>query len=216
MPREKRLIRPATLTSVGFRNELGIFLRLSAEQIHELSVMADSRDGFRATRQTMRFAERASISPDDARYVLRVAEFLYETCRESRLPVDDAVTELVDTAAALGIPDVSEKRSALGDLLAAKDGYESERYAEAQALATVAHFMSLEGTWDIRPVFNRETQEVVTTVPVLLLNLSWHDLSGTDHEAVVQLNEDEWDELREVVEQVEEKRQAIQKHFGDS
>jgi len=212
--REKQLITDTLLYSASFRDDMVKFLGLSADHLRDLNSLADGPDGFRPSRQSTRFATKAAISADDARAALRVAEYLYEKCRDEAISLDAGVNELTQIASDLQVADVATKASELRDILAVKDGYESKRQAAAQAVATVAHFVGLEGTWDIRPVFNRETREVVATVPVLLLNLSWHDHGGTLHEAVVQLNDEEWGDLEEVVKRIRDNRDALGKHFS--
>ncbi len=216
MPDEKPLI-PHSLLSLGsFREDIQALLTLSPEQLQVLSALANGRDGFWPSRQTMSFAEQASISLDEAKRTLGVAEYLYERCREYQISPDHAVAQLLDVARALGIEHVAAKDPALRDLVSPKDAYESQRHAASEATGTVAHFQRLDGVWDIRPIFHRHTHEVVARVPVLLINVAWHDMAGTTHEAVFQLDDDDWADFKREADKLDERRRALRPELGEA
>lgn len=215
MPDEKPLIPHSLLSLASFREDLQALFTLSPEQLQVLSALGNGRDGFWPARQTMSFAEQASISLDEAKRTLGVAEYLYERCREYQISPDHAVAQLLDGARALGIEHVAAKDPALRDLVSPKDAYESQRYAAIQAIGTVPHFMRLDGVWDIRPIFHRDTDELVARVPVLLINVAWHDTGGTGHEATFQVNDEGWTDLKREVDKLDRRRRALQSELGE-
>jgi len=209
MARPKPLIPQLLLSSPAFRNDLSRMLGLSASQIDQLDSLAAGPDGFSPALMATQFAAEASLAPEDARGSLRVAEYLYERCRDHRISPEDATAQLVQIAETWGLGDATEKVPALTKLLATKEQYERGRHAELRALSTVAHFEGLEGVWDIRPVFHREREEVIAKVPVLLLNVSWHSTAGKSQEAVFQLNEEDWEDVKEAVDRLDTQRKAV-------
>jgi hypothetical protein len=215
MARPKPLIPQLLLSSPAFRNDLSRLLRLSASQIDQLDSLAAGPDGFSPALMTTQFAAEASLAPEDARGSLRVAEYLYERCRDWRIPPEEAIAQLVEIARSSGLGDLTEKAPALRRLLATKDQYERGRHVKLEALSTVAHFGGLEGAWDIRLVFHREREEVIAKVPVLLLNVSWHDTAGKSQEAVFQLAEEDWEDVIEAVDRLESQRRAVRAYLEE-
>ena len=214
MAGETQLIPSHLLPSESFKRDLRALLRLTSDQIIALSrLAADSASGFSPSAQAPTFAEAASISSDEARRAILIAEYLYERCREHRISPDDAVAQLVDVAPSVGIEEITDRAAALGDLLSVKDLYETEGYARRQTVAVVSHFVDLDGIWDVRPVFHRETGDIATNLTVLLLKLSWHDQDGTSHSAAIQLDEDDWASLRERVQKLENERVAVTRYL---
>jgi hypothetical protein len=214
MPRDEGLI-PTTLLSVAsFRRDLLRLLGLSAHALEWLNSIGDGPDGFYAPVQSAKLAEHAGVGLEDAMGAVRVAEYVYERCRESHIAPDDGVTELLQIAATFQVEDAADKASALRALLSTKSGYEAGRYARKRTLSTVHHFEGLDGVWDNRPIFDRDTGEVLKSVPVLIMGVSWHDKTGTSHDAVFQLDDDDWRDFVERVEQLKRQREALQRHLG--
>ena len=212
MTTSKELIDSVLLANRSFRDDLKRLLNLPSSELLWMNSLADGPEGFSPVRQSMKLAEHAAIDPQDAIGAMRAAEYIYERARECPMAVEDATKELLQIAATLDVRDVGQKSDALRALLATKDGYEAGRYATSESLAVVPHFAGMEATWDIRPVFNRDTGEVLTTVPALIVNVSWHDVPGNNRSAVFQLTADQWADLREALEKLERERQAMERY----
>lgn len=211
--KEHRSLVPGHILSLDrFRRDLEILLRLSKDQLLQLTSIADSPDGFATDVQTVKFVEQSSLPFDEARKSLVVAGYLYNKCRDDHISPEDATTELSKIASTLGI-DISGKESTFRSLLAVKDSYEVGRYAERRGVDVGAHFMNIDGSWDIRPVFHRATDEIAKSVLVLLLNLLWHDTTGTEHDAIFQLSEKDWAEFNKKIEKLRRQHEAIKKHL---
>ena len=73
--------------------------------------------------------------------------------------------------------------------------------------------MNVDGAWDIRPVFHRETDEMIKKVLVLLLNLRWHDTTGTQDDIVLQLNEDDWRDFSDKIKELEQQYEATKNYL---
>lgn len=211
MARRSALISSTLLNSSSFRRELETFLRLSADQLNKMAVIANGADGFSPSRQAISFSEQASLSLEEARQSLGIAEYLYERCRDHEISPDDAVEELKGISVRLKIgAEIAGKEAALRDFFSAKDAYESERYANLLASSVAGHFQRLDGVWDIRPVFHRDTGKLVAKVPVLLINLRWHDQGGESHDAVCQLDDEDWANFKEQVDKLQRQRGTLQ------
>jgi hypothetical protein len=208
----KRLIPTAILASPTFLSDFRSFIGLSAEQLKVVDSLAQTPDGYSPSKQSERLASEAGISSDSATATLRVAEYLYERCREHQIPVEEALDQLADAASSLDIS-VEDRREILRSILRAKPDYEAGRHASLQAIAALSHFVGIEGVWDIRPVFNRETREIVANVPVLLVSINWHDAVGNNYSAQFQLDEEDWAELRSDFDELEKRWNVIQEQL---
>jgi hypothetical protein len=208
----KELIPSPLLATRTFREDLKRLLNLPPGELLWMNSIADGADGFSPGRQSMKLAQHAGIDPQDAIGVLRAAQYIYERAHESSISAEDATRELLEIAPTLDVQDVGRLADPLRALLATKDRYEVERYAKSEGLIALPHFTGMEGVWDIRPIFNRDTGEVLTTVATLILNVSWHDSVRNDYSTVFQLTADEWTELREALDKLERERQVMERY----
>ena len=207
---QKKLIPSSLRSSGAFRRDLKALLSLSSDQLIILGrIASESTEGFSAGSQAAPLADEMGISVDEARHAVLVADLLYERCRSERISVDEAVEQLATISQELDLPDVTEKTAALGQLLSIKKLYEGEGYVRSQARSIVAHLMNLDGVWDIRPVFHRDTGEITKRLPVLILTASWHDDVGESHNATFQLDEDDWVDFQEKVQELARQRSAL-------
>ncbi len=210
----KKLIPDSIRSNEAFRRDLGALLSLEPGQLEVINRMAvESADGFSPSPQASPVAEATGLSVDDARRAILVADVLYERCRDQRIPVSDAVDQLATIAPEVGVQDFSEIAATLLELLSPKHVYETEGYAKVQSKSVVAHFIGLDGVWDIRPVFHRETGKITKNLPVLLLNVAWHDDVGTSHSAAFQLDDDAWADLRETVQELTDRLASLDEYL---
>lgn len=210
---EKRLIPQSLLSRRTFVTDLKKLLSLTHTDLEQLHKLANGPDGFWPSNQSLKFAEQASVSNEDARIILNVAEYLYERAHENVISPERGAAELVEIGKSVGVDKVEEKRPLFEHLLATKEAYERGRRATLRATEVIAHFEDLDGTWDIRPVFHRESEEIIAKVPVLILNVKWHDSSGTSRDAVFQLAERDWDEFRQKIEKLEKKHEVLRREL---
>ncbi|MCH7698127.1 MAG: hypothetical protein IH865_04220 [Chloroflexi bacterium] len=207
---EKKLIPESLRSNESFRRDLKELLTLGTKPILALNRMAEeSADGISPADQTAGLALETELETAEARRVILVASVLYESCRDQRLPVDDAIGQLADIADEMGISSFSDNADSFAELLSVKSKYETEGYARLQAKAVVPHLMDLDGVWDIRPIFHRESGEIIKRYPILLLSVSWHDDSGSAHSASFQLDDDDWADFTKQVHELEEQRSAL-------
>lgn len=207
---EKKLIPESLRSNESYRRDLKALLTLDTGPIQTLNRLAEeSADGFSPADQAKDLANETDFETGEARRVILVASLLYESCRDQRLAVDDAIKQLVEIADDLGISNFSEKADTFADLLSLKSKYETEGYTRQQAKAVVPHLMALDGVWDIRPVFHRESGQIIKRHPILLLSVSWHDDSGSSHSASFQLDDDDWSDFTKKVRELEEQRNAL-------
>jgi hypothetical protein len=68
----------------------------------------------------------------------------------------------------------------------------------------------MDGSWNIKPVKVGDGE--IVAVPVLSIDILWHDQSGTRHEAFFHMSESEWESFRDEVEEINDFRQQIE-HF---
>lgn len=213
---EKRLISFGLLSRKAFKDDLVKFLRLSKAQLQQLDVASQGPDGFWPASQSLKFAEQAAIPSEDARAILEVAQFLYEGCREQSISPEAGTTQLIEICESLKVPDAAEKRDAFICILSTKESYEKGRRAQLRATEFAGHIEDLEGIWDLRPVFHRESGEIIAKVPVLIINITWHDNTRTTHEAVFQLAERDWEEFKNKIDKLEKQWRVVQREIEKS
>ena len=153
---------------------------------------------------------QADISLDEAASHLRVASHLFHSAVQSGLAADEAVDQLISAASAISEPIElgDDLREALTAIFSSERGEVS--YPVSKALADGPHFIGMDGSWSIKPVKVGDGE--IVAVPVLSIDILWHDQSGTRHEAFFQMSESEWESFREEVEEINDFRQEIE-HF---
>ena len=209
----KKLVPDSLRSNEAFSRDLKELLTLTADQLSGLNRLAtESPDGFSASLQAAPVAAETGVTLEKARRAILIADFLYERSRTQRIGVDDAVQHLADIAPELGITDIDDKTEALLALLSPKELYETGGYSKMQARSVIAHFLDIDGVWDIRPVFHRETGKVTKELAVLLLSVSWHDDVGVSHNATFQLDENDWASFQEKMKELVAQRQALSEY----
>lgn len=197
------------LSNKRFREDLKQFLRLPSEALRAIAELARNPDGFAPTQKASLLSERTKLSPDVARDALALAEYLYRQVTEHNIPVADAVATLTNLAVEFDIVVSDSQRTALEEILVYKREYETGLYARFQAIEVGPHFGKMQGSWTIRVQRTRENE--VVKVPILALNVSWHDSEGDHHEAFLQMSEKDWGTFKETVERLSREREALQK-----
>lgn len=209
MAEDKQLIPQGLLSRKAFLGDLQKFLNLSVADLEKLENLAEGENGFWPSGQCLRFSEQLLISPEDARAILTVAEYLYQRAGELSITPELGATELVKIGNSLRVDGVDQKREIFARMLRFKEAFEKGRRAVLRATEVIAHFEGLSGTWDIRPIFHRETDEIINKVAVLVLSVRWHDSSGTTSEAVFQLADKDWAEFKRDIEKLEKQRVVL-------
>lgn len=211
---EQQGLIPSHLRQVDrFENDLKSFLSLSIDQLEALARIGENPKGYRRSMRAEEFSVEAGLSRETASNALDFALFLYERCREYNIGPNIAAGELIEIGKELQIEGIEEKRSVLGSVVAVKTDFERSGYADRILASVVPHYEDIEGVWDLRVVFNRESGNVSTTLPTLIMSVSWHDMVGQRHQAVFQLNEEEWAELRRSVDKLHDQLLALKTHI---
>ena len=210
----KSLLPARMVASRAFRDDVRKLLVLPVSTLQLLDSLIRSGAGF-SSEQVLKFAGQAVLSIEEARSVLNVTEYLYDRLRDERIALPGAIDEIISLGQELEIPGLAEKRAALEALLSTKEQHERTRYAQEIATSVVPHFGGVHGVWDVRPVFRREGDGILTKVLVLLLRVSWHSDAGpqSEREAVFQLGEDDWKDLRETLEDLERRRSLLREEL---
>jgi hypothetical protein len=89
------------------------------------------------------------------------------------------------------------RREAISGILSFKREFEVGMAITA-ATADAPHFIDVNGAWAVKPVRIRNGE--VIRVPLITLSIVWHDGSGNNHEAFLQLSERDWSAFRDKVE----------------
>ena len=205
---DEPLIRDRELTAPAFVRDLRSFLTQNVEVLQAISEAGDGPDGFTDASQSRDLNARYSIPINRATGCLRVAEYLYSRVAELELEVDDAVTQIVDVAAGLDEPIVVDEQhsEAVASVLSFKRGFEASK-AIGTATSGGPHFIDVNGGWAVKPVRIRNGE--VIKVPVIALSIVWHDGSGNNREAFLQMSERDWTAFRDKIEALTSSRREL-------
>jgi hypothetical protein len=206
---EEPLVRNAELAVPAFVRDFRLFFSQKADVLQAISEAADSPDGFTGGLRAQGLNARFGLPVSHATGCSRIAEYLYRRVAESEMDTDEAVNQIVAVAAGLDEPiTVDERqREALADVVSFKRDLETEM-AVTTATSNAPHFIDVNGGWAIKPVRIRNGE--VVKVPVVTLSLIWHDGSGNNHEAYLQMSEEDWATFNEKVGSLSNRRQELE------
>ncbi len=193
----------------AFVRDLRSFLSLSEDILLAISDIGEKAEGFTGFEQAQSLKSRFDIPVDQAAAHLQIAEHLYHRVAQSGLDVSDAIAQIDAVASGLQNP-VSlddKRREALSRVLSFKRDYEIST-AVGTALADGPHFITVNGSWSVRPVKIRNGEAI--RVPIIALSIVWHDSTGTNHETFFQMSEIEWEEFNSKVAAFAENRGEMQ------
>lgn len=188
------LVSDTLLSSPAFVRDMTSFLKLSEDALFAISKFGSEPEGFVGHSQGQRLSALCDIPIGQAMGDLRVAKYLYDRVTELGLDVTDAISQ-IDSIGSTFEPSVAigvQKRKAIEAILSFKRDYEISN-ADRKAIANGPHFGDLDGVWGMKLFQTREGEAV--KVPVMTLNLSWHDGVGDHHEVFLQLSDKDWDDF---------------------
>lgn len=139
---------------------------------------------------------------------LRVADNLIRLVDRAAINPADAARQIAVVAASLD-PKVQlddEKIDAITAILSATAPY-SPPLPVRQAMANGPHFGRLSGAWSAMPV-KGETGGI-TVVPVLALNIEWHDHTGMDDVLHFRMTDNEWEAFMDKIAELNGLRQEF-------
>ncbi len=206
----KVLVSENLATAATFERDVRALLGLSDSALRGLAELGDSEEGFHESYAAA-FAAKHSIPTSEASLIIRGVRFLYGRVMENRLDAATAASELIAFAADRGIPvgDLDKKSELLRSLLLPKPLFEANGWARHQVTNGYSHYIGVVPLWDLRPVWNRISQEVTKTVPVLSLTISYHDDVGTNKTCEIRLTEEDWSDLLTSLEDAESDRRKL-------
>ena len=205
---DEPLVRDQELSAPVFARDLRVFLNLPASSLLAISEIGSGENGFMGPAQYRSLSERAEVPMTEARAALQIATYLYDRVTELGIEVSDAAGQIAEIAARIPDPVAvdQQKREAIAAVLDFKSGHERS-HAVAMALENGPHFLRIAGSWMVKRVQMREGDPL--EVPVLNFSVVWHDATGTNYEAFVQMSSDDWSEFRDTVEEINRDYNAI-------
>ena len=183
-------------------------MELGEEVLLAIAEIKSRSDSFPGFHQVSSLQSRFGFSLQEASAHLRMADHLSHSAVQKNLGPEQAADEIVAVASEIHEPVRVEERqrTAIAAILSADFG-ENPPTARL-ALASGPHFIGIEGFWSLRPV--KTSSDNILAVPIVSLNISWHDHSGAPHEAFIQLSEADWQEFRDKVTTIEDLRKDLE------
>ena len=204
---DRELVPRFLLSNRAFRGDMEALLKLSPEALSAIARLASGPEGFSPSEFAPRLAEEIKVPSDQARQLLRAAEYFYDRVSSERIAVKDAVEELEHLAVSVNLTLSEQHRKVLADVLAYKREYEFGRAARNKVTAKGPHFEDVTGSWSIKILRTREDERV--EAPVLALTVTWHDSRGNEKDAFFILNDRDWEDLKKKVDAVGKERQVL-------
>ena len=204
----QQLIRDWEVRSRPFLRDFKSFLNQPEEVLWAIAELGDSPEGFLGDQQHNELNERFGIALDTASDILRVADYLYVRTGSLRMNAADAVAQVDAVASRVENPVFLDegRRDAIVAILSFKSGYE-RTIATRNITASGPHFTGVGGSWGVKmaQVSNGET----IRIPILSLNVTWHDGVGNHREVFLQLSDQEWESLNSQLQELDTDRNAI-------
>ena len=204
------LLPDRMLSSPAFVRDMRMFLELPARVLFGISEIGDSAEGFAAESHGRILRERFDLGIDSAARALRFAEYIYNRASDLNLETDAAAAQFAAAASNLENP-ISidcERKDAVRAILSFKRDYEIARARSATATSGGPHFISVNGSWSVKPVRVRNGE--VVKVPILAMSVIWHDGSENSHEAFFQMSAEDWAEFKSGIASIEEMREDVE------
>lgn len=195
------------------REDVSVLLALTAEQMRQVSEVLNSRDTLRSSDPIfLQVARRARLDPYKALSVMNAVTNVTRQCRWLELEIDQVLDTLATFAAeSEGLE--GPRREALSELLAQSDeGYFVEK-AERLRNAFVPRLLSVRSICEIRPVFDKERQNIEGALAVVLLALVANDETDEDRRMVVQLDRRDLVRLKQAIDVAEQKLDVIERQL---
>lgn len=200
------LLPDRMLASQAFVRDMRMFLELPIGVLFGMSEIGDSSEGFAAESQGRILSERFDLGIDTAARALRLAEYIYNRASNLNLETDDAAAQFAAAASNLEKP-ISvdgERKDAVRAILAFKRDYEIARARNVTATSGAPHFIGVNGSWNVKPVRVRNGE--VVKVPILAMNVIWHDGSENNREVFLQMSAEDWADFQSDIAAIEESR----------
>ena len=202
------LIGGREMRSRPFLRDLGAFLSQPEDLLRAVAELADGQEGFVGDRQHRDLTDRFGVTAEAASAILRIADYLYGRASSLRMGVAEAVVQIEGVASRLESPvSLDEERlAAIAAILSFKRDYE-QAIARGKATSTGPHFTDINGSWavNVAELANGET----IRFPILSLTVSWHDGTGSYHEAFVRMLDEDWERLNEQLKTIADGRSSV-------
>ena len=199
------LVSSKLLSTPAFVRDLTSFLNLSEAALLAIAEFGNESNSFVGRAQSHALATRFDVPNSEASGVLRVAKYLYDRVTELNVEIGEATNEIDSIAAGLDPAIIISglQRNAIESILAYKRDYEISE-ASSKALADAPHYSDVNGSWGVKLLQTRTGENI--KVPVIALNLTWHDGSGEHHETFVQMGDEDWDDFENRVKELASRR----------
>ena len=204
------LLPDRMLSSPAFVRDMRMFLELPVRVLLGISEIGDSAEGFVAESHGRILRERFDLGIDSATRALRIAEYIYNRASNLNLETEDAASQLAAAASSLENPISidSERKDAVRAILSFKRDYEIARARNVTATSGAPHCIGVNVSWNVKPVRVRNGE--VVKVPILTMNVIWHDGSENSHEAFFQMSADDWTDFNAEIASIEEMRKDVE------
>lgn len=189
--------------------EVAELVELPSEVLFRIAeIRNETREPGFQMAQRLRAGSSSNMSLQSAISHLRVADNLIRLVDRAAIDPAEAARQIATVAADLDpevqIDDV--KVNAITAILSATNP-NSPPIPVRQAMAYGPHFGRLSGAWSAMPV--RGETGGITVVPILALNIEWHDHTGVDEVLHFRMTDAEWEGFMDKVAELNGLRQDL-------
>jgi len=173
---------------------------LSPDQIRAIAKYVNTDSGFAlADEDSIRKLIRESgVSTNRLTDVYKIAKFIFDRVYEDQISPNALLDAFSSLATKHDIPDLQERREALGELFTVKSTYRELKRVRACASAVVPRFESAATVQDVRAIFDDEQSDLLSLTPVALVEIKV-EKNGEDDSFSFQTDEDGLDELVKIL-----------------
>ena len=157
--------------SPRFFEDLKKLLSLTSEQLNKIAKYAKTREGFRIPEEDIHklFQELQTESIEKISSVLSMADFIYRLTEDKKISPEELVNDLNTLSQELKIVGFEAKKEDFKTLFLPNELFNKERSRTEYENAILPNLISLRILWDVRPVFKKDSTEILTLLPVALL-----------------------------------------------
>lgn len=195
------------LTNQVFVRDLRTLLSQPSEC---LLVIADTRKSLGEVpgfQHAQRLRVAFDLSTRDALACVRIVGRIAQAIIQADITPQEAATQIAEIASLLDEPILVSEEQKQAIVSAISSEQEIPPLEVRMALADGPHFLDMNGNWHVSLI--RLPDNTLAAVPVVALDVLWHDQHGTRHEAYFRLSEAEWDALVEKVAGISRAREDV-------
>jgi len=206
------------------KNAVDEFVTLAKADVGQLEKLINLLNSPKATSPTahgflIEIADILNISVEDAYDVVKLVDFLSKQKESFKVQDDEFISEVkafiekIDNKEALKNLANQTLQQALLNLFGKKPIAELAKKKEKLKTGLLKTVIGIEGTCELRPVFNIERSHIVDKVITVITRLTLEDDKDNEDSLIFQLNSESLKKIKKFIEITDKKIEIMQKEI---